>query len=186
MTEVLGLECKPFNIKVMLVSAGSVQSNIIGKHDDFQLAPGSLYSGFFHNIRARLEAARDKEAMKASVFAEDVISKVDSPNPPSYLLTGGKVGTYKLMGYLPRSWILAIVWNMFSKPEEKPKGECSAWMYVQTSELYGRSIRVRSPYVVHSPRLVFWILSSYSAFLSNTLGRWDSSLSFSSMPNSFL
>ena len=123
MTEVLGLECKPFNIKVMLVSAASVQSKIIGKHDDYQLPPDSLYGGFFHNIRARLEAARDKEAMKTSVFAEEVISKADSANPPSYLLTGGKAGTYKFMAYLPRSWVLSIVWNMFSKPEDKSKGK---------------------------------------------------------------
>lgn len=121
MTEVLGLECKPFNIKVMLVSAASVQSNIIGKHDSYQLPSESLYAGFFHNIRARLDAARDKEAMETSAFAEEVISKADSANPPSYLLTGGKASTYKFMSYLPRSWVLSLVWNMFSKPEENLK-----------------------------------------------------------------
>ena len=119
MTEVLGLECKPFNIKVMLVSAASVQSKIIGKHDNFQLPSESLYSKFFPNIRARLEAARDKAAMETGAFAEEIISKADSANPPSYLLAGGKAGTYKLLSYLPRSWVLSMMWNMFSKPEDK-------------------------------------------------------------------
>ncbi|KAF7796926.1 hypothetical protein EIP86_008111 [Pleurotus ostreatoroseus] len=117
MTEVLALECKPFNVKVMLVSAASVRSQIIGKHDDYQLPQSSLYGGFLHNIRDRLEAARDKEAMQTSLFAEEVISKADSASPPSYLLAGGKAGTYKLMAYLPRSWVLSIVWGMFSKPK---------------------------------------------------------------------
>ncbi|KAF7795725.1 hypothetical protein EIP86_006890 [Pleurotus ostreatoroseus] len=119
MTEVLGLECKPFNIKVMLVSAASVRSKIIGKHDNFQLPSESLYGKFFPNIRARLEAARDKAAMETGAFAEEIISKADSANPPSYLLAGGKAGTYKLLSYLPRSWVLSMMWNMFSKPEDK-------------------------------------------------------------------
>lgn len=122
MSEVLSLECKPFNIKVMYVSAAEIQSNIIGKHDDYQLPSDSLYGPFFHNIRARLDMARDKDAMETGLFAEEIISKADSANPPSYTLVGGKSAVYKFIAYLPRSWVLAIVWNIFSKPEDKPKG----------------------------------------------------------------
>ena len=103
----------------MLVSTASVQSNIIGKHDAFQLPSTSLYGKFFHNIRARLDAARDKAAMEKGAFAEEVISKADSANPPSYLLAGGKAGTYKLLSYLPRGWVLSMMWNMFSISGDK-------------------------------------------------------------------
>lgn len=96
-----------------IVYATAVQSNIIGKHDSYQLPAESLYDGFFHNIRARLDAARDKEATETSAFAEEVISKADSANSPSYLLIGGKASTYKFMAYLPRSWVLSMVF----KPE---------------------------------------------------------------------
>ncbi|TFK50577.1 NAD-P-binding protein [Heliocybe sulcata] len=123
MSEVLSMECRPFNIKVVLVAPSSIQSKIVGKHDDYRLPPESIYTGFFPNIRQRLEAAREDDAMPSDVFAERVISKVVSSNPPSYMLLGGKSTMFRIMAFLPRSWVLSIVWGMFSKPRAKEKGE---------------------------------------------------------------
>ncbi|KAJ7267750.1 hypothetical protein C8J57DRAFT_1011038, partial [Mycena rebaudengoi] len=90
LSEVLSMECKPFNIRVIPVAPGSIQSKIVGKHDGFELAPSSIYGGFFRSIRQRLDAARDNSAMPADAFAEEIISKVLRSNPPRYILTGGK------------------------------------------------------------------------------------------------
>ncbi|KAJ6597523.1 NAD-P-binding protein [Mycena vulgaris] len=121
LSEVLSMECKPFNIRVILVAPGSVQSKIIDKQDGFALAPASIYGAFFHNIRQRLEAARNSSAMPADEFAEEIVSKVLRPNPPGYILTGGGSNMFRVLAYLPRWLYLAIVWRMFSKPESKPK-----------------------------------------------------------------
>ncbi|KAF7345618.1 NAD-P-binding protein [Mycena venus] len=121
LTEVLSMECKPFDIRVMLVAPGSIQSKIIEKHDHFQLAPNSIYGAFFHNIRQRLEAARDKLAMPADKFAEEIVTKALRPNPPSYVLTGGNSTLFRFLAFLPRRLYLSIIWGMFSKPEAKSK-----------------------------------------------------------------
>ncbi|KAJ7449435.1 NAD-P-binding protein [Mycena galericulata] len=115
LSEVLSMECRPFNIRVILVAPGSVQSRIIEKQDNFQLPLNSIYSAFFHNIRQRLEAARDNSAMPADKFAEEIVSKALRSNPPSYILTGGNSTVFRILAYLPRSWYLSLIWKMFSK-----------------------------------------------------------------------
>lgn len=119
LSEVISLECRPFNISVMLVAPGSIQSKIIAKNEDYTLPPNSIYGSFAHNIKQRLEAARGPDAMPADAFAEEIIAKATGKSVPAYVLTGGKAGMFKAMAYLPRSWVLNIVWGMFSKPENK-------------------------------------------------------------------
>ncbi|KAJ7677607.1 oxidoreductase [Mycena rosella] len=123
LSEVLAMECTPFNIHVMLVAPGSSRSKIIAKHDDFMLAPRSLYSGFVHNIRQRLEAARDSSAMAAEDFAAEIVAKALHPNPPRYILTGGHSTMFRVLAYLPRWLYLYIIWRMFSKPGVGAKRE---------------------------------------------------------------
>lgn len=128
MTEVLSLECRPFNIHVMLVAPSTIKSTMVGRFDEYQLPPDSLYQGFAHNIRERLDAARDPNAtMPTEVFTEEVLNKAVSRNPPAYMLLGGKSGMFRVMAYLPRKWVLNIVWGMFSKPAEKSK--CIHFLY---------------------------------------------------------
>ncbi|KAJ7907012.1 NAD-P-binding protein [Mycena leptocephala] len=121
LTEVLSMECKPFDIRVMLVAPGSIQSRIIDKYDGFQLAANSIYGAFLHNIRQRLDAARNSLAMPADKFAEEIVSKALRSNPPSYILTGGNSTLFRILGCLPRWLYLSIIWWMFSRPEPKPK-----------------------------------------------------------------
>ncbi|KAJ7652811.1 NAD-P-binding protein [Mycena polygramma] len=121
LTEVLSMECRPFNIRVVLAAPGSVKTKIIEKQDAFALAPNSIYAGFFHNIRQRLEAARDSSAMPVDQFAEDIVSKVVRSNPPSYILAGGNSTMFRILAYIPRGLYLNIMWSMFSKPNSKGK-----------------------------------------------------------------
>jgi 1-acylglycerone phosphate reductase len=119
MTEVLSLECRPFDVKVMLVAPASIKSEIINKSDNYTLPAHSIYTSFLHNIRDRLEAARTPDAMSTEGFAEEIIAKATSANPPAYVLTGGKAYMFRIMAYLPRWVVLNIVWNMYSKPKTK-------------------------------------------------------------------
>lgn len=119
MTEVLEMECRPFDIRVMLVVGGSIQTQIITKQDEYQLPPNSIYSAYQHNIRGRLETARDKSAMPAEKFAEEVVSKILGSTVPKSLYLGGKAFIARMIfPYLPRIWVLWIMWNMFSSPEK--------------------------------------------------------------------
>ncbi|KAJ7638211.1 NAD-P-binding protein [Roridomyces roridus] len=118
-TEVLWMECKPFNIRVMLAAPGSVQSNLLERpKDEFDLPEDSLYFPFLHNIRARLTAGNDGKAMRTEVFADKIVAAAIRTNPPHFFAAGGYLWTYWLLGSLPRTWYLSIVWNMFSKPKK--------------------------------------------------------------------
>ncbi|TFY51579.1 hypothetical protein EVG20_g10935 [Dentipellis fragilis] len=89
--------------------------------DNYELPPNSIYGTFFHNIRQQLEASRGPDAIPTDALAEVIISKALRHNPPAYILTGGKAGMFRVFAFLPQSWYLSIIWNMFSKPEEKSK-----------------------------------------------------------------
>ncbi|KAF8513866.1 NAD-binding protein [Gautieria morchelliformis] len=117
LTEVLAMECKPFNISVMLLATSSIQSKFIDKQDQYQLPPDSIYTSYAHNVRGRLEAGRSSSAMPSDTFAAEVASKVLSKTPPSYLRIGGKAWLFSLFDFLPRSLVLSLLWNTFSKPE---------------------------------------------------------------------
>ncbi|KAJ6562416.1 hypothetical protein B0H19DRAFT_1259991 [Mycena capillaripes] len=103
---VLSMKCKPFNVHVMLVAPGSVQSKIIDKQDGLALAPTSLglCGGFFHNIRARLEVAPYSAAMPANQFAEGVVFKTLRSSPPRYILTGGNATLFRFLAERKREW----------------------------------------------------------------------------------
>jgi 1-acylglycerone phosphate reductase len=106
------MECKPFNIRVVLAAPGCVQSKIIGKHEDFELTPNSIYGAFVHNIRQYLGMVKH-HAIPTDIFAEGLVSKIVRANPPRYTSTGG-LTVMHLFDYLPRGLFLAVVWRMFS------------------------------------------------------------------------
>ncbi|TFY83358.1 hypothetical protein EWM64_g643 [Hericium alpestre] len=123
LSEILSLECRPFNVHVMYVTAGAVQSRLIERQDDYQLLPGSMYSAFSHNIRQMLEKAREKDAMPADEFAEEIIEKATRPDgqKPFHVLTGGKCWMFWLLAWLPRQWWLDRIWAGFSGLAVKDK-----------------------------------------------------------------
>lgn len=49
-SEVLSLECRPFNISVSHINTGTVQSRILDKQDTYIPPPGSLYGAFAHTV----------------------------------------------------------------------------------------------------------------------------------------
>jgi len=120
LTEVLEMECRPFNIKVMLLTPGSVKSNISNNEAAvFKLSPDSLYTSYLHNILARLHASQGKGSMSTDAFAREVVSKALRQNPPSHLTLGGQTTIFALLKWLPRAWMLYIMWQTFSKPQPR-------------------------------------------------------------------
>jgi len=117
LTEVLQMECRPFNIDVMLVSPGTVRSNIADNQAAiFKLPLDSLYTRYLHNIMERMYSSQGEQTMATDAFAQEVVSKALRKEPPSYMTTGGRTTLFALLKWLPRAWALYFMWRRFSKP----------------------------------------------------------------------
>ena len=117
----MNMECRPLGIKVMLVSAGSVKSNISqNAAARFSPSPDSLYKEYLPNIIARMYVSQGKYSMPADEFASDVVSKTLKKNPPSYIMTGGLSALFRILKWLPRSLVLTLSWMALSRVIKKP------------------------------------------------------------------
>lgn len=116
-TDVLSMECIPLNIRVLLVSPGAIKSNISKNESTiFNLPPDSLYGAFIHNIIARMNASQGLHvAMPNELFAKKVVQKALLPNPPYYMTLGGYSLKFWLLTWLPRSWVLWIMWKQHTQ-----------------------------------------------------------------------
>jgi len=110
------MECKPFNISVLLVAPGAVKSNISNNQASrFSLPSDSLYKSFLHNIIERLHLSQTSNAMPSKAFAKEVVTKALRRNPPSYMTLGGNSSLFSFVKYLPRTWVFWLLWRRFSK-----------------------------------------------------------------------
>jgi len=109
-TEVLMMECRPLGVKVMLLQAGTVRSNITkNAENDYVMPANSLYRRYLDKIIIRRWASRGE--MPTEKFAEQVVRKVLSRNPPTYLRVGGMVLQISLLLWLPRQFALWLMWK---------------------------------------------------------------------------
>lgn len=116
-TEVLQMECRPFNIGVMLVSPGSIKSNIANNHKSlFELPSDSLYGGFIHNMIDRMNASQGANSMPTMDFARLIVRKCLQKNPPLYVTAGGNSIVFKILKWLPRKLVLWLMWKRFTGP----------------------------------------------------------------------
>ncbi|KAJ4485902.1 oxidoreductase [Lentinula aciculospora] len=115
-SEVLNMECRPFNISVMNVVPGSVQSNFANNMtQNFELPENSLYSTFIPNIIKRINASQTEHSMPTAKFAKAVVSKALSKKPPSRFTSGGNSTIFSIFRWLPRALVLGYLWRMYSK-----------------------------------------------------------------------
>jgi short-subunit dehydrogenase len=115
-SEVLQMECRPFNIDVMLVAPGAVKSNIAKNQEAiFELPPNSLYADYLENILNRLHASQASNRMPTDAFAELVVTKALQTKPPTYLTAGGNSMLFALLRWLPRAWVLFLMWRKFGR-----------------------------------------------------------------------
>ncbi|KAL0954063.1 hypothetical protein HGRIS_005213 [Hohenbuehelia grisea] len=116
-TETLTLECRPLGIDILLISGGSVISNIANNQAKiYKMPQNSLYKDFTKQIVRRLYASQGNNAMPTAIFAEKVVRTILLPRPPTYLCVGGNTGMYYLLKWLPRTVALWILWKVMARP----------------------------------------------------------------------
>lgn len=110
------MECRPFNIDVILVVPGAVKSNIAKNQEAvFKLPPDSLYTSYLKNIIERLHISQGSNAMPTDAFAKFVVTKALQKKPTTYLTAGGSYMLFALLRWLPRAWVLSFMWRRFSR-----------------------------------------------------------------------
>jgi 1-acylglycerone phosphate reductase len=110
-TNALEMECRPFNIKVLLVAPGGVKSNI-SANQTYDPPPDTLYAGFMERILARRDISQSSP-MPTDVFAKRVVTDALAPTPPSYMTLGKNSMLFWFLTWLPRHWLLSILWKRF-------------------------------------------------------------------------
>ena len=89
LSDVLSMECRPFNINVMLVNAGAVKSNIANNAlSHINLSADSLYAPFVARILERKPVSQSTVATPTIVFAKKVVAKALKARPPVHMLLG--------------------------------------------------------------------------------------------------
>lgn len=115
-SDVLSMECKPFNISVFHVAPSSVVSNISANAASKYILPDdSLYSAFLPNIMQRIYASQTKMSMPTDEFARRVVGKALQEKPPLYLAAGGNAWLFTILKWLPKRWVLFLMWREHSK-----------------------------------------------------------------------
>jgi 1-acylglycerone phosphate reductase len=105
------MECRPFNIKVLLVAPGGVRSNI-SANQSYNPAPNTLYAKYMDKVMGRLKMSQHSP-MATDVFARQVVSKALAPRPPSYMTLGRGSVLFRFLTWLPRAFILSLLWKRF-------------------------------------------------------------------------
>lgn len=110
------MELRPFNISVLHVAPGAVKSNISSNGiKGFTLARNTLYSNFASAITKRIYASQGSESMRTREFSRQVVAKALLKNPPRYMSIGGKSRTFALLKWLPRGFVIYLMWRLFNK-----------------------------------------------------------------------
>ncbi|KAJ7246297.1 oxidoreductase [Mycena haematopus] len=116
MSDILHMELKPFNIKVMYIAPGAVRSNIANNQAArFSLREGSLFTEFLPNIIQRMNGSQGPSSIPAEKFAREVVRRALQKNPPRYMTVGGNATTFKILGWLPRGLVLWYLWRLYSR-----------------------------------------------------------------------
>ncbi|KAI9068709.1 NAD-P-binding protein [Trametes sanguinea] len=112
LTETLYMECKPLDIKVVLLAPGGVKSNIANNQaPHFKLPENSLYTEYIDSILAKLTISQRNNPMSAEQFSQQVVSAVLKPQPPRYMTLASMSGIYRVLRWLPRTWVLNMFWR---------------------------------------------------------------------------
>ncbi|KIY50436.1 oxidoreductase [Fistulina hepatica ATCC 64428] len=117
LTDSLDMECRPFNIRITLLIPGAVKSNIANNEAATvnAFSENSLYYKFRQNIADRLWRSQGADAMPTDAFAERVVKQLLHQPPPRYITAGGLIYQFKIMGWLPRTFVLWFLWRLMSR-----------------------------------------------------------------------
>ncbi|TCD66482.1 hypothetical protein EIP91_001307 [Steccherinum ochraceum] len=114
-TETLWMECKAFNVDVMLVVPGQVKSRIaVNGHAIYTMPETSLYKKYMRNILHRIAYSQLRGSIPNEELAREVVNASLSPNPPRYMTLGGASTIFRILVWLPRTWVLGYFWRRFT------------------------------------------------------------------------
>ncbi|OSD06256.1 NAD-P-binding protein [Trametes coccinea BRFM310] len=115
LSETLYMECKPFNIHVVLLAPGGVRSNIVTNQsgpERLKFPATSLYADYVDSILTKLTASQRGHPTPADAFAKQVVGAVLKPHPPRYMTLARMSGVYWAFTWLPRTWVLNLLWRI--------------------------------------------------------------------------
>ncbi|KAJ2563731.1 hypothetical protein GGH12_002427 [Coemansia sp. RSA 1822] len=107
MSDAMRMELAPFNIKVVVVAPGGIQSNL-AEHQKVELSANSPFMPAIQAIRERAVFSQAGSATPTDVFARVVVPRILASNPPSYITYGNYARITWLLHYAPaflRDWI---------------------------------------------------------------------------------
>jgi len=110
-TEGLAMECKPFGVKVMLVSAGGVKSNIV-KNVKFEASATSVYKRWETKFSQWTPTNPVERGSDTNKFAKRVVARMLKANPPPYVTLGSASTLFYLCQWLPRQWVLGWMYKI--------------------------------------------------------------------------
>lgn len=117
LSDILDMECRPFNVHVMLVAPGGIRSNISRNQAATLVLPSdTLYKPFIPNVIARMHASQTPQSMPAEEFARRVVGAALRKDPPRYMTLGENSFIFTVLEWLPRALVLLFMWRRFSKP----------------------------------------------------------------------
>ncbi|EIW65337.1 oxidoreductase [Trametes versicolor FP-101664 SS1] len=117
LSEVLYMECTPLNIAVVLVTTGAVRSNLANNRLATYpgLPEGSLYARYLPNIIERVGMSQGTDSMPTDEYARRVVRSTLQGRPPRQMRLGGKTLLYRVLQWLPRGFVLWLMWRRFSR-----------------------------------------------------------------------
>ena len=120
MTDALAMECSYLNkdIKVVLIAAGAVRSNLANNAMSYEPPPDSLFKQFTQIIHKYTVASQGDSAITAEEYSRRVVAQVLSTNPPAYVSLGGFATVFAVVHWLPRSLVRWAMWKVSNKPNQ--------------------------------------------------------------------
>ena len=109
------MELSPFNITVTHIAPGAIKSNIAANcASRITLPTNTLYARYAALIQKRVDSSQGPNAMDTREFARRVVKNAMRRVPGRYLTLGGNAGLFSVLKWLPRGFVLWMMWRMFS------------------------------------------------------------------------
>jgi 1-acylglycerone phosphate reductase len=120
LSETLRLELEPFNIKVIDLKTGTVESNFFanatssGSSDSgtFHLPDDSLYAPGREQVEKFMRSDVDIKRSRPEDWAEKVVRDLSQTNPPRHVWRGSQASLIWLATFVPASWLDGMVKKM--------------------------------------------------------------------------
>lgn len=141
--EALHMELAPFEVNVMQVVTGAVQSALSQnsmRDGKSRLPDKSRYSKLQPFVDARASLSQTSGAQETSRYAKIVADAALAKRPPSRLVAGGNAHFFDLMGRFAPSWFTSVVWQTRLGLDLLQKSDASpSFVGTAVTRLFGRN-----------------------------------------------